>query len=170
MNRELTRDNERAMFVTGFAGCLDLATGEVAYANAGHNRPYVVTRDGGVRSVSDAGGMAMGVVGDAGYRAGRLALSPGDTVFLYTDGVTEALDASSRQYGEDRLEALLRELARAPVESMVREAFGAVQEFAGSTPQSDDIALMALRYLAPRTAAPPEDAARRVGDVDSGTQ
>ena len=147
MNRELSRDNERAMFVTGFAGRLDLATGEVAFSNAGHNRPYVIGQDGAVRSVGEAAGMVMGVDGDFEYPVGVVALAPGDTLYLYTDGVTEALDAASRQYGEARLEARLRELAQAPVGTVVQETLHAVQEFAGSTPQSDDIAVMAVRYL-----------------------
>jgi serine phosphatase RsbU (regulator of sigma subunit) len=150
MNRELSRDNERAVFVTGFAGRLDLASGEIAFSNAGHNRPYVMRRDGSVRSVVEAAGMAMGVDPDFSYPTGVLSLAPGDTLYLYTDGVTEALDAASRPYGEERLEERLRELAQAPVGTVVQETLRAVQEFAGSTPQSDDIAVMAVRYLAPR--------------------
>lgn len=146
MNRELSHGNERAMFVTGFAGRLDLATGELSFGNAGHNRPYVIGQDGAVRSVGEAAGMVMGVDGDFDYPAGVVALAPGDTLYLYTDGVTEALDAASRQYGEQRLEQRLRALAQAPVETVVQETLRAVQEFAGSTPQSDDIAVMAVRY------------------------
>jgi sigma-B regulation protein RsbU (phosphoserine phosphatase) len=149
MNRELSRDNERAMFVTAFAACLEIASGEVVFANAGHNRPYLLSGDVPARPITEAAGMAMGVVPGFVYETGRLRLQPGDALYLYTDGVTEALDPGGAQYTEARLEACLRAAAQAPAAEIVATTLAAVQEFAGSAPQSDDIAVLALRYLAP---------------------
>ncbi|HET7291628.1 MAG TPA: SpoIIE family protein phosphatase [Vicinamibacteria bacterium] len=146
MNRELSRDNESGMFVTAFAACLELRSGELLFSNAGHNRPYVL-RDGAPARVEEAAGTALGVVAGLTYPAGRLRLEPGSVLYLYTDGVTEALEPGREQYSEARLEACLREVATLSARRIVEASLAAVQAFSGTAPQSDDIAIMALRYL-----------------------
>jgi len=149
MNRELARDNESGMFVTAFAARLDLANGELTFANAGHNRPYVIGGDGQLFRLEEAAGIALGVVETHHYESGRRALVRGEALYLYTDGVTEALEPGRRQYSEERLETCLRRLAGAPAEGIVAASLAAVQEFSGQAPQSDDIAILTLRYLRP---------------------
>jgi len=149
MNRELCRENERAMFVTAFAGCLDLATGELEFGNAGHNVPYLLLRDGSPRRVTGGPGMALGVVEDFAYPAGRIRLEPGESLFLYTDGVTEALDPKGEQFSEERLQDCLRGLAGATAAQLVERTLAAVQAFAGAAPPFDDVTVMAVRYLSP---------------------
>ena len=147
MNRELCRENESGMFVTAFGGCLDLASGELSFVNAGHNRPYLLGADGSLRRVDEAAGMALGVLPDVEYRSGRLRLKRWEALFLYTDGVTEALAPDGEQFSEGRLESCLRGLAGALAARLVKASVAAVREFAATAPQSDDIAVMALRYL-----------------------
>ncbi len=149
MNRELARDNESGMFVTAFAACLELASGELEFSNAGHNRPYLL-QNGSPHRVDDAAGTALGVIEGAPYRSGRLRLRPGDALYLYTDGVTEALEPGREQYSEARLEAWLRTVAGLSAQDIVDGSLAAVQDFSGKAPQSDDIAILAVRYL--RTA------------------
>jgi serine phosphatase RsbU (regulator of sigma subunit) len=149
MNRELARDNESGMFITAFAACLAPESGELAFANAGHNRPYVLSPDGSLLRLEEAAGIALGVVGTHAYEAGRRLLSPGEALYLYTDGVTEALAPGHQQYSEERLEQCLRGLAGAPADEIVARSLAAVQEFSGRAPQSDDIAILAVRYLRP---------------------
>jgi len=148
MNRELARDNESGMFVTAFAACLELATGELDFSNAGHNRPYLL-QNGSPLRVDDAAGTALGVIEGAPYRSGRLRLQQGDALYLYTDGVTEALEPGREQYSEARLEAWLRTVAGRSAQDIVDGSLAAVQDFSGKAPQSDDIAIMAVRYLRP---------------------
>jgi serine phosphatase RsbU (regulator of sigma subunit) len=147
MNRELSRNNESGMFVTAFGGCLDLQSGELRFVNAGHNRPYLLRADGSLRRVDEAAGMALGVLPDVEYQSGRLQLKRGETLYLYTDGVTEALAPNGAQFSESRLESCLRALAGFPAARLVEASVAAVREFAATAPQSDDIAVMALRYL-----------------------
>ena len=146
MNRELARDNDRALFVTAFAGCLDLATGELAMANAGHNVPFLLRGDGSVGPLVAPKAMALGVEPEREYPTGSLRLAPGDRLLLYTDGVTEARDGKDQLFSEARLEATLRAAGEAGAEELVRICLAAVEAFAAGAPQSDDIALLALQY------------------------
>lgn len=147
VNRELCRDNERAMFVTLFAGWLDLASGEVVYVNAGHNRPYLLAADGTVRAVHGGHGVALAVLPDYEFETAKLRLEPGEALFLYTDGVVEAHDASLQAYGAGRLEALLAEARRRSTADLVGGLLASVTGFSHGTRQFDDITVLALRYL-----------------------
>jgi sigma-B regulation protein RsbU (phosphoserine phosphatase) len=145
MNRELARENERAMFVTAFVGCLGLRSGELEFANAGHNPPLHLSTGGDVEPVTEARGLALGVLEGHAYASARLQLEPGESLFLYTDGVTEALNPVREEFSRVRLESLLEGMAGAPAADLVHACLAAVREFAAGAPQSDDIAVMALR-------------------------
>ena len=146
VNRELCRQNEQALFVSAFAGRVDLLTGEVAYANAGHNLPYRVGAGGAVAAVPARPGLVMGLHETFEYGNERLVLEPGDSLFLYTDGVTEAIDAGRELFSEARLEAWLATAAGSGARAVVEGAVGAVDTFAGEAPQFDDITALCLRY------------------------
>jgi Serine phosphatase RsbU, regulator of sigma subunit len=92
VNRQICRDNDSQMFTTLFCGILNTRTGEIKYSSGGHNPPYHISR-GGVQQVPQTGGRVLGLVEDSSYGWGRLVLGSGETIFLYTDGVTEALDS-----------------------------------------------------------------------------
>ena len=146
VNAELCKNNQANMFVTAWVGVIDLETGVVTYANAGHNPPvalpscaFVVEKSGPVLAFLD------GVV----YRSRTLRLAPGDTLFLYTDGVTEALDTKDALFGEDRLVSSLKVAVQAEPIAICNIVRVAVAAFAEGVPQADDITVLALRYIAP---------------------
>jgi sigma-B regulation protein RsbU (phosphoserine phosphatase) len=154
VHRELCRENETSLYVTACAGCLDLASGRVVTANAGHPPPYHIGRDGAVTAVAIPPSMPLGMrlgepedaaVGD--YATAELSLRPGEGLYLYTDGVTEAFNARDEEFGAERLEASLRQSAGETASGMVRGSLAAVQQFVGEHPASDDITAMGIRYL-----------------------
>lgn len=145
MNHGLARDNERAMFVTVFVGLLDLVTGRVTYANGGHNPPYVLRAAGTLEVLRNADSPALGVFEEAVYSNSELDLGPGDGLFLYTDGITEAQAPDESFYGADRLEALLRGLVSSSPAECVDHVVGGVNRFASGAPPADDLTVLALR-------------------------
>lgn len=146
VNKLLCKESLDAMFVTTFYGIYDCRTGEVEYTNAGHTPPYLLRRDHSVTPVTVATNFVMGVFGDFAYESGRFALAPGDTLVLYTDGVTEAFDTQERQFGTEGLENALRELAEAPdARTLLQGITARVHAFANGMPQSDDLTLLAVR-------------------------
>lgn len=148
LNRELARDNERAMFVTAFLARLDLESGELEYANAGHNLPYHLPVGGGLQAIEGARGLPLGVFAESEYKSERLGLEPGDVLYLYTDGIVEAFNARDEPYSEARLEEALRGLSGAAAAEVVERTLESLGAFVGDAPPSDDITVMALR-LAP---------------------
>jgi phosphoserine phosphatase RsbU/P len=148
LNTTLAAQNASSMFVTIFYGILDTRTGEMEYAIGGHNPPYLFTKGGEVQQLPiGKSGMIVGLIDGAEFETDSCRLAPGDGILLYTDGVTEAVNAAEEFYGEERLEPFLAERAAAPVEQLVSELHGAVQGFAAGMPQADDITVVALRYL-----------------------
>lgn len=145
VNSLLCKDNISSMFVTVFYGILNISTGELEYVNAGHNPPYVIS-DSGVKAVEMTGGMVLGVFDDMDYQSKILQLNPGERLFLYTDGVTEANDINNELLGEERLEKFLSSRSNSPIEDIVREAFHEVNTFASGMPQFDDVTILAILY------------------------
>ena len=139
-NRRLCAGNRAELFVTAWIGVLDHA-GTFEYVNAGHNRPFVRRADGRIEKVMGKGGRFLGMFEDADYRANVLKLSRGDALYLYTDGVTEAMNAKGEQFGERRLCA---EIASGG--GRIREA---ISEFVGGAEQSDDLTGMAIVWHGP---------------------
>ncbi len=144
-NRTLAPDTLPGMFVTLFYGILDTRSGLVTYANAGHNPPYVVRSDGTRAALESTRGLALCLMADFHYAEKTIQLNPGDSLILYTDGVTEASDDRGEQFESERLEACLEDTARAPGE-LCRNVLRCVTEFSGGIEQSDDITLLALQY------------------------
>jgi len=153
VNRLLTARNERLMFVTLFYGILETRTGRLRYANAGHNPPYLV-RAGKVTPVAEQSGMALGVCADETYQTFEMALAPGEGLMIYSDGVTEAMDMEGRLFSEERLEAILEKTGLTPASSAVEQVVEEVERFSQGAGQSDDMTLLALRYLGRATEGP----------------
>ncbi len=149
INELLCESNPSCIFVTLFFGVLDLRTGELSYSNAGHNPPRVLRSDSRVEVVPKTGNIVLGVQAAHMYRNNQIQLMPGDSLFLYTDGVTEAEDSNSAEFTESRLDENLAELAGMSAERMVTEILDVVQEFVGDAVQSDDITCVAARFLSP---------------------
>jgi len=148
VNREICRDNDSQMFTTLFCGILDTRTGEIRYSNGGHNPPYHLSR-AGVQQVPKTGGRVLGLLEETTYAGSRLVLGPGETLLLYTDGVTEALDPAEQFFSERRLESILTQInfasAREQIEYLTRE----ITLFPAGAEQADDITTLALRFLGP---------------------
>jgi sigma-B regulation protein RsbU (phosphoserine phosphatase) len=147
MNSNLAAQSDSAMFTTVFYGILDTQTGDLQFANGGHNRPYVVGADGQPRPLSDESGPIVGIMDGFAYETYTGKLAPGDALVLYTDGVTEARDKNDGFFGEQRLEELLSERCTEPAQQLVASLHARVQEFAIGEPQADDITVLALRFL-----------------------
>lgn len=148
LNHALCVKNDACQFVTMFCGVLDLSTGVLHYTHAGHNPPYIVAPGRGVlQPLVPVTGTALGVFDDDTYQTQLLELQPGDRLFLYTDGVTEAMDVAQALYGEARLEACLRAVAAGdPPRTVVERVMADVASHAAGAAQSDDITAMCIEY------------------------
>lgn len=146
VNSLLCPDNDSAMFVTVFYGVLDTSTGEVSYSNAGHNLPYLLHESGTVEVVQGTGGMALGVMEGISFATKKVTLGPGDSLFLYTDGITEALDTEGHFFSDDRLRRELGNVHGLPPAETFRRVVAEVRTFSEGAPQADDITALALHY------------------------
>ncbi|HXH49850.1 MAG TPA: SpoIIE family protein phosphatase [Terriglobia bacterium] len=146
VNDILVGQSDPSMFVTVFYGILNTRTGELEYCIAGHNPPYVFSA-GSVRSLDVPPGRIMGVIPNSNYRTHQAQLRAGDTVLLYTDGVTEAINTSDSFFSEERLVEWFQRSGGLPVEEVVSGLVGEVQAFAGGHAQADDVTVLAIRYL-----------------------
>jgi serine phosphatase RsbU (regulator of sigma subunit) len=148
-NRTISADNETMMFMTTFYGVLDVETGELLYANAGHTPPYLLKQEVGAHPIVLHAGVPLGVVEDFRFEPLHARLAPGDAIVLYTDGVTEATDVHGALFGDDRLIETLDAHERQSCAAIVDGVFDAVQAFATGAPQADDIAVLVVRYSGP---------------------
>ncbi|HVQ78141.1 MAG TPA: CHASE2 domain-containing protein [Candidatus Binatia bacterium] len=149
-NDEISRDNRESVFVTVFAGVLDLETGDLQYCNAGHDSPYLLRASGGgtPARLSQGAGPPLCVVDKFAYEPSAVRLGSGDVLCLVTDGVIEAMNASGELYGRARLEAQLTGLAPgAPPAEVVAAVQRDVARFSAGTAAADDMALLALRWI-----------------------
>ncbi len=147
LNDMLEAENEQMMFVTAFYAVIDTGTGRVAFANAGHNPTYRIDCEGQLSTLPMDTGLALAIMPGFHFSEGETALEPGETLFLYTDGVNEAFNAAGEQYGEPRLEAELLSLAGQPPSAICNAMRESVEVFSTGVEQSDDITTVAVRYL-----------------------
>ena len=145
VNDLLNEENEAAMFVTLLYAVFDPSNGLLNYANGGHNPPIIVHPDGTSTLLPATGGIALGVAPKFQYEEGTVILDPGDTIVLYTDGVTEAMNAEGEEFSLDRLRDLFTNVPPRNPKETNAAIFEAVRVFAGDTPQSDDITCLACR-------------------------
>ena len=145
-NEKLCENNESGMFVTAWMGILDLTTGNVQFANAGHNPPLLKRADGSFEYLKTRAGFVLAGMEGVRYRAGEITLNPGDRLFLYTDGVPEATNAENKLYGEDRLLAFMNENATIDATALLPALKANIDEFVGEAPQFDDITMLMFDY------------------------
>jgi sigma-B regulation protein RsbU (phosphoserine phosphatase) len=147
-NDALCRNNPTQLFVTVFYGVLDLRTGEFVYANGGHNPPRLVHKqNGSVSWLPMTGGLVLGALEGMRYAEHRIGLAPGDTLFLYTDGISEAQDPMGEVYTEERLDLSLSDIGLVPVETLTGRITDNVRSFTGDAPLHDDVTCLVLRWL-----------------------
>ena len=143
-NERLVAGNEQMMFATMFCGVLDVRSGTLTYCNCGHNPPLVVRRAGGPYERLPAGNPPLGIMDTLVCVPKSIELAPGDLLFLYTDGVTEAEDPQAAQFGMERLQKAISEVAECSASKLVENVMARVAEFAKGAPQSDDIICAAV--------------------------
>lgn len=150
-NAELSRGNTANMFLTAWAGIMDMESGKVAFANAGHNPPVLMhaAEGRGPEYLMAKSGPMMAYLDSVDYKPLSLTLKPGDALFLYTDGVTEALDGKDELFGEERLSETLGTVASNAPDAICRHVRVAVAAFAAGAPQADDITVLAIERLEP---------------------
>jgi PAS domain S-box-containing protein len=147
-NNELSQNNKDCMFLTAFFGIIDTKTGEVTYTNAGHNPPYVLSPDGDIKSLAEIHGPMIGVMEGIDYDEAEITLGVDDKLMLYTDGVTEAFNATGEAFGDERLSEKLHRSGHLGTKYLVDALVQEVDDFAGNAEQSDDITLFCLRHVA----------------------
>ena len=145
-NAKLCEGNDAGMFVTAWLGILNTKTGQVQFANAGHNPPLVRHADGTYEYLKSRAGFVLAGMEGVRYRKNELTLAPGDAIYLYTDGVTEATNLNEELYGEERLQKVLDIYKDATPETICAEVKIDVDKFVGEAPQFDDITMLAIRY------------------------
>jgi sigma-B regulation protein RsbU (phosphoserine phosphatase) len=146
LNHEICQGNDSCMFVTVFCAILDIRTGEVDYSNGGHNLPYFVGQHE-ISALRNTGGTALGCIADVNYRSEKIMLRAGDKLFLYTDGVTEAMDEAGNQFSEPRLEDFLHRSNGSSVTELIRGVVDKVKSHSRGALQSDDITALAVTFL-----------------------
>ncbi len=147
VNNILVEESLPTMFVTVFYGILDGRSGTFEYSNGGHNPPYLISKEGKVRMVENRGGVFLGSVKGLEYESNVMILQPGETLFLYSDGIPEATNLKDEMYTDARFVDSLQRHHDLALEPLVENVIKDVQEFTGAQLQSDDITCLALRYF-----------------------
>ena len=149
-NAAISRENPGMLFVTAFVGILDTRTGVIAFCNAGHEPPYVLTPEGPPRLLQSIGGPPLCTVDEFAYPQETMTLSPGNTLVLYTDGVPDARNNAHEPYGAERLTACLSRLSGdADAETVCDAMVTDVRHYAAGAPPIDDITVLILRFSGP---------------------
>lgn len=146
VNQLLCDGNEVSLFVTAWMGILDLETGELTYVNAGHNPPLIKRGNGGFTYLRGRPGFVLAGMDSVRYKQNSIMLDPGDKIFLYTDGVTEAMDSSKNMYGETRLSAYINNHGCDSARDVLVGVKADIDEFVGEAEQFDDITMLMLHY------------------------
>jgi sigma-B regulation protein RsbU (phosphoserine phosphatase) len=146
-NDLLAKESANNMFVTVFYGIYNIKTGEVTYTNAGHNPPYLIKAGGTIEQLPFSKDIVVGALDDFQFSEETLQLEHGETLLLYTDGVTEAINVNDEEYGEKRLEETLKDVTQQNCQQIINTVKADVKTFAGEAEQSDDITLLAIKRL-----------------------
>lgn len=147
VNNILVDESPSNMFVTVFYGVLDTRNGAFEYCNGGHIPPYLISNDGTVKQLDNIGGLLLGAMKDVEYESNMIKISHGETLFFFTDGITEAFNKEGEEFKENRLVDSLLMNNLQSVNNIVNNIFIDVQAFAEGTEQSDDITCLALKFL-----------------------
>lgn len=145
-NEKLCENNDAGMFVTAWLGILDLSSGLLKFVNAGHNPPLICKSGGRFEYLKARSGLVLAGMEGIKYRKNELQLAPGDRIYLYTDGVTEATDSNTELYGEPRLLEFINTVGEVSPEELCRRVEGDVDSFVGEAPQFDDITMLSLTF------------------------
>ncbi len=148
VNNLLCEANSEGLFITAFEGVLDLVTGEFSFVNAGHEMPFISKAGGDFEPYKIRPGFVLAGMEDMKYRAGSMTIEPGDKIFQYTDGVTEATNLQNELYGMNRLGAILNKVKDGTPNDILPAVKTDIDEFVGKADQFDDITMLCLEYKA----------------------
>jgi len=146
VNNDLYEDNDSGMFVTEFLGIMQISTGEIVYCNGGHNRPYLLRNNGEFEMLPKTTGIALGVAPDMPFMSEKIKLNHGDSLIMYTDGVTEAMNINDELFDEKRLENSIDGVIGKNAKEVVGIVLNSVYDFAEGANQSDDITIVTLQF------------------------
>ena len=145
-NQKLCENNESGMFVTAWMGILDVPSGKLSFANAGHNPPLLKRADGTFSYLKTRAGFVLAGMEGVRYRVNELTLNKGDRLFLYTDGVSEATNVDNELYGEDRLLSFMNNHMNLEATKLLPQLKNNIDEFVDKAPQFDDITMLVFDY------------------------
>ncbi|MCM1328969.1 MAG: SpoIIE family protein phosphatase [Ruminococcus sp.] len=148
VNELLCESNSEGLFITAFEGVLDLTSGEFRFVNAGHEIPFICKKGGKFEPYKVRAGFVLAGMEGMRYKCGETRLEPGDKIFQYTDGVTEATNSDNELYGMERLTAILGENSELPPSALLTKIKDDIDRFVGEAPQFDDITMLCLEYKA----------------------
>ena len=146
VNYLLNQDNPKNMFVTLFYTVLNISTGEFEYSNGGHNAPCLLSTNGEYKYLKGSSNSALGVIEDLEYKSSVSFLKPGQSLILYTDGITEAVDKSYNEFSIDRLQSYLQQDSNSSAKEIIKGMIKEVHDFAAGVAQSDDITAMVIKH------------------------
>ena len=147
VNSLMMMDNEGGLFVTAVYAILDTRSGELVYANAGHNLPYVMRENGKRVEVLQQGGMSLGALAEIQLTEHHITLKKGDCLLLYTDGVTDTFSENGEAFGDERLVETLSQIGDCTSQSVIEQVQKSLYAFRGSAPPSDDVTLVSIRRV-----------------------
>ncbi len=145
-NIELCTTNYHQFFLTLFLGVLNMKTGVLTYCNAAHDFPFIVKSDGSVTEINKTHGLPLGLFPERGYKTSEIKLRRGDTIVLYTDGVTELLNSENEEFSYNRLRSYLGRLSGMSPEELIKNIDARLDKYKNGVQQSDDISLLAIKY------------------------
>ena len=145
-NEALCSNNQVEMFVTAWVGIVEISTGKLIAANAGHEYPVIRHEDGSFETYKDKHGLVIGGMIDTVYTEYQIDLKPGDKIFLYTDGITEASDAEGRMYGMNRLLDALNQAPGGSAQEIINNVRSSVDSFVKEAEQFDDLTMLCFEY------------------------
>lgn len=147
VNNLLVKESVDNMFVTVFYGIIDTMNGVVTYSNGGHNPPYILRKDGAVEEIMTTRNPVLGIFENNPYSTKSFVLNPGETIYVFTDGVTEAMNEKRELFSEERLISLLEKLTDSDPKTINDSVAAAVSKHSGAADQSDDITMLVLKYF-----------------------
>ncbi len=146
VNNDLSQNNDSAMFVTIFFGSLDLKTGEMLYVNCGHNLPLFIRQGKKAKYMRRSQGVIVGAMENVEFKLEKIFIKPGDTIFMYTDGITEAMNEKNNFFSDERLLEDMNTMLDKTIEEKIHGLMDKIKIFSNGAPQSDDITMLTLLY------------------------